>query len=119
MGEGWRLKDLFSKYFGLVLADGDGWALMKLSSHVKAWWGSPNATLTIAPQPPFHAKYNYIIITSTIRVPAGHTTPPHSMPSQLLVSLPPPIITQFLCIAAEKKKKKEIDSLISFPMSFL
>lgn len=30
-----ELKDLFYKYFGLVLADGDGWALMKLSGHVK------------------------------------------------------------------------------------
>ncbi len=31
-----RLKDLFYKYFGLVLAEGDGWTLMKLSGHVKA-----------------------------------------------------------------------------------
>lgn len=30
------LLDLFYKYFGLVLADWDGWALMKLSGHVKA-----------------------------------------------------------------------------------
>ena len=30
------LKDLFYKYFGLVLADGDGWTLMKLSGYVKA-----------------------------------------------------------------------------------
>lgn len=33
---GRRLKDLFYKYFGLALADGDGRALMKLSGHVKA-----------------------------------------------------------------------------------
>lgn len=36
MGWGGRLKDLFYKYFGLVLVHGDGWALMKLSGHAKA-----------------------------------------------------------------------------------
>lgn len=83
-----RLKDLFYKFFGLVLADGDGRALMKLSGHVKAWWGSPNATLTVAPQPPSHAKYNYSIITSAVQVPAGQTNPPPPTPC-LLYSLIP------------------------------
>lgn len=74
-----------------MLADGDGWALMKLSGHVKAWWGSPNATLTLAPQPPFHAKYNYTIITSAVQVPAGHTNShhPHRLPLLPPLTTPP------------------------------
>ena len=112
--EGQRLKDLFYKYFGLVLADGDGRALMKLSGHVKAWWGSPNATLTVAPQPPFHAKNNYSIITGAVQVPAGHAHPSTSyLPNSLFLCHPPtPIITPFLCIAATGKKTKKKQQLI-------
>ena len=116
--EGRRLKDSFYKYFGLALADGDGRALMKLSGHVRAWWGSPNATLTVAPQPPFHAKNNYSIITGCCPGPCWTHAPLHFLPSQLLVPVPPPPHNHTVslhCGSEKKKKKQQLIVSLVFP----
>lgn len=133
-GGGQRLKDSFYKYFGLALVDGDVWALMKLSGHVKAWWGSPNATLTVAP---LSHLFTPNIITASLPAPSRSlpdtlptpSPPIQPLPSQLLVPLPeepphcncPPPHNHTISLQCGRKKKEKtaIDSLISFPMSFL